>query len=607
MRHRRSGAARSAFVVALGIATITTFVTVYPVNSARAQSLKGFLKDLVTPTAPLPARAAPSEVAPEGREPDGQAADQGAFPAASRQWVGYSHHFQALRPLLLAGDFAAAKIAYETGKDGTGGPIALPSIPAIGASAGQQATLAGLNPIAMLSAAGGQRASADGTGAAFGGGEMKKLASDQPTFIGNVEIATLLLDGGDVTTARALFDAAGELEGTAAKAKRGIGASLRSATTVFSNLVGNPELGPYPVPDFERVLQLNYLALSYLLLGDDKAFNVSQRSAAGQRDALNSLNEKATRLQDEARVAFEAERAEGQAKLAKAQQDPDEEGASTAVGSQLSAAYATEDYCKAPNLPSAFVNPLSFYLNGIVNEISSAQFPEDRSTARISYEKALQLAPSASVLSSAVRDLNSDRVRPGRLAHFIVAEGFAPTRQAIKMQVSYGQAVAPITIPRLTCHPSEIAAIEVRTVTGATLARLEPVADIEGIMLQRQKDREGLTSLAVLTGALRGAMESTLASKNVFAGLAVQAKQAFFDRPDMRSWSTLPARMYGGRIYLPDNVSEVDIVTLDTQTRVKSSIRASIDTSLSQNLIYARAVQSKIIVAPAAQTRAGGL
>jgi hypothetical protein len=525
----------------------------------------------------------------------------------NRQWLGYSQQFQALRPLLSQGSFAAAKIGFETGKDSSGAPIPLPVEP-VPVNSSQQVQGAGM--FAALAAAQRQQA---GSGAASTAnvGVMQALANSAAPFITNVEVGTLLLDSGDVSAARAAFDSAGQLGATAAQTERSAGArfgsALRSIGRAAASVAGNAEMGAYDAPDHERVLQLNYLALSYLLLGDDKAFNVSQRSASGQRQAFESLNDKAARLQDEARVAFEAERAAAQAKLAEAQGSPDEAGGVNAVEGQLSAAYRTEDNCVAPNLPSAYVNPLSFYLNGIVYEIASVQFPEDRDTARISYEKALQLAPNASVLSAAVRDLNSQQVRPGRLTHVLVAEGFAPTRQAIRMQLTYGDVVAPITIPRLTCHPSDIASIEVRSIEGRTLSRLDPVANVEGIMLQRQKDREGLTAVSVFTNALRGAMENRLAQQNIVAGLLVQAKQSAFDRPDMRSWSTLPARMHGGRVYVPNGVSAVDIVSLNAQGQVIASSRATLDTQSKQNVLYARAVQSSIAVAPAAALWIRGL
>lgn len=603
MNYSRSTVARQALLAILIAGCVGAFAAAAMVEPARAQSFGALMKKALTQPTPAPAQAAAStDAAAAGTPAEGQTPGQ---PPPNRQWLGYSHQFQALRPLLLEGNFAAAKIAFETGKDSAGGAIPLPPNPVIQGPAGQQA-----NMFAALAAQ--QRAQAGAGAAAPATGVMRPLAQSAAPFITNVEVATLLLDAGDVTSARAAFDTAGQTGATAAQTDRGAGARVGGAMRMLgraaASAAGNAEMGAYNAPDYERVLQLNYLALSYLLLGDDKAFNVSQRGAGGQRAAFESLNDKAAKLQDEARAAFEAERAEAQAKLAEAQQNPDEKGGANAVDGQLAAAYATEDYCTAPNLPSAFVNPLSFYLNGIVYEVSSAQFPEDRDTARISYEKALQLAPDASVLTSAVRDLNSQQVRPGRLTHVIVAEGFAPTRQAIRMQLAYGDVVAPITIPRLTCHPSDIAAIEVRTLDGRTLSRLNVVANIEGMMLQRQKDREGLTAVSVFTNALRGAIENRVAQRAGMIGMLIaQYKQSSFDRPDMRSWSTLPARVHGGRVYVPNDVAEVDIVSLNAQRQVLSSSRAKLDTQSRQNVVYARAVQTRIAVAPAAQLWIRGL
>jgi hypothetical protein len=609
-KESRSTVARHAPLTALAAFVVGAFAIVGALQPAQAQSFGSLMKKALQQPAPAQAQAAPAATAAPQTGADGQP----PAPPPNRSWLGYSQQFQALRPMLLQGDFAAAKIAYETGKDAAGAPIPLPANPVPAAAPGQQQPPAGANLFASLAAASRAQAAANGAtgGAPTTAGVMQPLAQSAAPFITNVETGTLLLDSGDVPAARAAFDSAGSVGATSAQSDTRntgarVGGAFRAIGRAAASAAGNAELGAYNAPDYERVLQLNYLALSYLLLGDDKAFNVSQRGSAGQREAFESLNDKAAKLQDEARAAFEAERAEAQAKLADAQQNPDQKASASAVDTQLAAAYATEDFCTAPNLPSAFVNPLSFYLNGIVYEVSSTQFPEDRDTARISYEKALQLAPEAGVLSAAVRDLNSQQVRPGRLVHVIVGEGFAPTRQAIRMQLTLNNIVAPITIPRLTCHPSDIAAIEVRTTEGRVLSRLDTVANIEGIMLQRQKDRESLTAAAVFTNALRGALENRMAQGNLVLGLLAQAKQESFDRPDMRSWSTLPARVHGGRVYVPNDVSEVDIVSLNAQRQVIGSSRARLDTQSRQNVVYARAVQAKVAVAPTAQLWIRGL
>ncbi len=574
------------------------------VDQAEAQSFGDFMKKALTQN------AQPQPTPPQEAADDTPQTEEAPVPPPSRSWLGYSLQFEAVRPLLRNGDFAAAKTAYETGKDASGSSIALP-VQQASAQPSQTAAVSNLfSSLAAASRGAGTNTAPSSTGV------MRPLFSTAAPFLSNVELGTLFLDAGDFSAARGAFDVAGQSGGTSASqatqgGERSVGAraagALRSLGRGAASLAGNAELGAYNAPDFERVLQLNFLSLSYLLLGDDKAFNVSRRASERQRDAFESLNDRAAAMQDEARAAFEAEQAQARAKLAAARENPDQKQGADAVDSQLSAAYQTEDFCVAPNLPSAYVNPMSFYLNGIVYEISSAQFPEDRDTARISYEKAFQLAPEARVIEGAVRDLNSQRPRTGRLAHILVAEGFAPTRQAIRMQLTYNAVVAPIVIPRLTCHPSSVASIEVRTLDGRTAARLDQIANFEGMMLQRQKDRESITALAVFANTLRSALENQAAQQNAVLGLLAQVKQESFDRPDMRSWSTLPARMHAARVYLPNDVAEVDIVSLNAQHQVISSSRARIDTQSRQNVIYARATEAALAVAPAAQLWIRGL
>jgi uncharacterized protein len=536
-------------------------------------------------------------------------------PKPQRSWLGYSLQVQAMRPLLLKGDFAGARTAYETGKDAAGEPLLLPAPPPNpdGTPAQPSGLAAMLGVTSTASGQPGQTASAPPSVA------MSPLLQKERTFLNNAELGVLMLDSGDLPNARAAFDSAGGLIGTGAAAsatdeKKGFGAGaarvFRSVGRAVATTLGNAELGPYDAPDFERVLQLNYLSLSYLLAGDDKAFNVSRRVSERQQDAFENLNDKAARMQDEARAKFEAEQAEAQKKLEEARAGSGgAEGKSdvSATDSALKAAYETPDFCKPPNLPSAYVNPLGFYLNGVVYEVSSQRFLEDIDAARISYEKALKLAPNSATLRRAVAELNQPKGRPGRLVHVMVAEGFAPTRQAIRMQLTINNMVAPITIPRLTCHVSEVASIQVRDQTGKVLGALDPMANIEGMMLQRQKDREGITALSVFANSVRGALENRAGQQNALLGLVVGVKQEAFDRPDMRSWSTLPARFHAGRIMAPTTATSLQVVTLNARGSVLSTQTVQLDTESKQNVVYLRATDQALTAAPPTQLWIKGL
>lgn len=581
---------------------------------AMAQDFSGILRQLTKPTRQQPATAQADATTSTGQELDppeenGQDGANGA--KLQRNWLGYSQQMEAIRPLLLKGDFAAARTAYETGKDAAGTAVLMPAAatnPGGSASVmGRFTSLIGAN----LGPTDGQSAQTASTEA------MSPLAQKERTFLNNVEIGMMMFDSGELAEARGAFDAASTqvrtgAAGTAAAEKKGLlagtGKVFRNVGRGAASIVGNPELGTYDAPDYERVLQLNYLSLSYLLAGDDRAFNVSRRVAERQLDAIENLNDKAARLQDEARVKFEAEQAEAQKKLAEAREGGgDESNKTDTKEAALKAAYETQDFCKPPNLPSAYVNPLGFYLNGVVYEISSLRYLEDIDSARISYEKALKLAPNSVTLQRAVRELNRPQGSAGRLVHVMVAEGFAPTRQAIRMQFAVGGVVAPITIPRLTCHPSQVASIEVRDTAGKVLGTLDPMANIEGMMLQRQKDREGIVALNVFVSALRGAAEKRLAQTNIFASMLVDLKQENFDRPDMRSWATLPARFHAGRIYAPKTATSLQVVSLNSSRQVISTQNVQLDSESKQNVVYLRATEQALIAAPPTQLWIKGL
>jgi uncharacterized protein len=599
-----------------GIGVCTAALALGLAPFAGAQGLGSLLRQL---TQPPTNETQPQQADATTTQPPANAGEAGAEkpqepPKPQRSWLGYSLQVQAMRPLLLKGDFAAARSAYETGKDAAGAPLLLPAPPPNPDGTPAQPTgLAAL--LGVTTTTPGQT---DQAAAAPPSVAMSPLVQKERTFLNNVELGVLMLDNGDLSNARVAFDSAGGLIGTGAAAtakdeKKGIGAGagriFRSVGRAVATTLGNAELGPYDAPDFERVLQLNYLSLSYLLAGDDKAFNVSRRVSERQQDAFENLNDKAARMQDEARAKFEAEQAEAQKKLEEARTGSGQEGKTdvSATDSALKAAYDTPDFCKPPNLPSAYVNPLGFYLNGVVYEVSSQRFIEDIDSARISYEKALKLAPNSATLRRAVAELNQPKGRPGRLVHVMVAEGFAPTRQAIRMQLTLNTMVAPITIPRLTCHNSEVAQIQVRDQAGKVIGTLDPMANIEGMMLQRQKDREGITAMSVLANSLRGAMENRAAQQNALVGLFVGVKQEAFDRPDMRSWSTLPARFHAGRILAPTTATSVQIVTLNARGQVMASQTVPLDTASKQNVVYLRATDQALTAAPPSQLWIKGL
>lgn len=497
-----------------------------------------------------------------------------------REWAGYAQRFQTLRPSLDSGDFAAARTMFQT-------------VPA--AEAQQPA------------------ADDDDDGEANNRNRRRartprSMADRAGAFLGNAELGMMQFDTGDYASARTTFATVGQAAGTDAQAqgeRRSILSRVRdgasAATRMIGGALGNEELGPYRAPEYERVLQLNFLALSYLMAGDAAAFNVTLRQGERERDNFDSLADQAGRLQDEARVAFEAERAEAERRLAEARGDATQGQDAASVEQQMAAVYETEDFCQAPNVPSAFVNPLGFYISGVVYEVSGVQFREDIESARIAYEKALLLAPRSAVLQGAVRELNGTATPRGRLVHAIVAEGFAPTRQVVRSNLQINTDILPINVPRLTCHPSNVARIELRSPRGQVLGRLDPIADVEGMMLQRQQQREGITTLSVIVNAVRGGLENRWGQQNAFANMFVQLKQQNFDRPDMRSWSTLPARVHVARTYVPDSLTELNVVSLDARGRVIATRTMALDTTSRQNVLYARAAGQTIVAGEPAQ------
>ncbi|MEL6415397.1 MAG: hypothetical protein AAFQ15_10715, partial [Pseudomonadota bacterium] len=247
----------------------------------------------------------------------------------------------------------------------------------------------------------------------------------------------------------------------------------------------------------------------------------------------------------------------------------------------------------ASRVPSAFVNPLGYYVNAVVLEIDSVRKPEKRGNARESYRKALELAPSSTVLNNAYNEMSRGATNADEATvHILFAEGFAPSRQILTYGLQLDGAVIPIELPVYVPNNSDIASVTAQANTGQT-AQLEAIADIEAIVMRSQKDRLPIIWSKVALQATRSAlMQNAAGSSRV--GAVIYGVAEGLQQPDTRSWSSLPARFYVTRLKVPRTATQITLSARTPNGGVVGSQSLSIDASSGHAVIYGRAMSGAL-------------
>lgn len=399
---------------------------------------------------------------------------------------------------------------------------------------------------------------------------------DKTDFLFNVEFATLSLDSGnpDVTVEHIGWAEQKVIEDNSSDSVSKGARSLFSV--VLETVSGDEELAAYTGAGFERILMLNYKALAYVLLGDRKAYNITRR-------AIDWQNIERKRFEAE----IQAAKAETQKKEQELGSNPFKQPTDGWQAALNQATAAGKK--KAKSVSSAFVNPFGFYIAGMVQELEAFKDPSLRDNARISYEKALDLNPESSILKRAVEDTRAKKwPADQRLVHVVVADGFAPEKKTFLYGVPFQDQVVPVKLPVYLPVESKVAKIQVRAMDGSVLHTLSTLADVEAITLRYQEDRQVVDILRVLTALIRTFAEKSLLSNTGFLGNLLGSVRDSMTTPDMRAWATLPSRFLAGRLYLPEGVKQVQLVSLDSGGRVLA--KQTVKLGKGHSIIYGRAV-----------------
>lgn len=536
----------------LGVAAAAT------AGAANAQSLSDILSGLTN----NPNAQTQNQNGDKPADPQAAAAAAPAPVHPGRQELtplGYALGFTPIRAMLASGDYNGAINAYRNGA-----PAA-----AVQQTVAPVAAEPGAAPGAPNEANAAPRALFSTSDVFLCNCELGLMNFDNTTFPTSTEHLTMAHDA--VTT-----DQERQSGTRLQRLGRFANRVLRRGAAFVS---GRDEIAIYQQRDYERVLQLNYLALSYLAAGDRRAYNV---------------NRLAIEEQDLARRNFEEEIGRAQERLTTARNDSTN-GSKAANVTDTFAAEFTEYERVSGRVPSAYVNPMGFYLSGAIQEITSVERPALRGNARASYQAALELAGTSPQLTSAIQDMQAPPVPGERILHVIIGEGFAPARQALLYGVQLDQQVVPVRIPIFTPTASSISRIQLSTPRGQPVARLDPVGDVEAMVMRSQQDRMPQMLLGVIASAWRASAEQRFAADmGGFASAVMQFKQNF-DSPDMRSWSTLPSKFHIARVRLPPNQTQFRLDSI-AGTRVLHQRPITVPADLQQCVAYGRVLDGVLTV-----------
>lgn len=416
----------------------------------------------------------------------------------------------------------------------------------------------------------------DEEGVALSDEENKDKLIRENSELSILERGLLALNCGDYERALQFFDAAEiKMEQVESQSKMQAGAS-KVGKGFVAGLVGAEEATDYALRGYEKVMLYNYKALCYMLLGDRRAYNVTRRAIDKQQEEWEAF-----------RTMIEAAEARQQETMSQA-------GKPTSEG-MLSTGDTRDEYTrqKAASVPSAYVNPFGDYMDAMIMEIDSIKSADLRDNARIAYSKVLDNNGACAMARQAVNDLKKRSAPRGqKLVQILLADGFSPERKVQTAAYQIDQLKAMVNYTQATPVPSQVAGALVTPLNASGKAtggkvNLSSLSDMDAIILRDDQDRAPLRNLMFAAAVLRsGAI-------NAFGGNTLMGLMGKLQKPDTRSWLSLPGKVLVARMYVPVKASEVELHTTDAQGHVLAATRVKL-ADAGPTVIYAVSYDSQL-------------
>lgn len=418
------------------------------------------------------------------------------------------------------------------------------------------------------------------------------LTDDSLITLHNLQLGSLNLDTGNPKDAIKNFKVSRKqlnLESNESLAESTLKTAGLATLELFS---GNEELQPYDPVGYEKVMMLNYNALAYLINGQSEAFNVARRAADWQ---------------DMERQSFAKKKEEADKKYAEVKDDLSANSNSQSAENPFSFSKMTssingeyDKYHKKANLvESAYVNPFSDYLIGMVMEYKSLKDRSKIDDAKRHYQKASNLNKNSKLLARAANDMSSalKGKKPANnttLLHVVISDGAAPEKKVLTNIIPVFNTIITLQLPLLEPVDNKVNKIILRSASGKKLAKLDTIANIESMAMRHQKDSEPMIQLRAGTTIVRSfieqkALSSTLGDLGRIAGSVKDQ----LSHPDTRSWSNLPASMKAARLRVPKNTKSVILESYNIKGKKIASKKVKINPN-AHNFIYGRSINNSL-------------
>ena len=446
--------------------------------------------------------------------------------------------------------------------------------------------------------------------------EMERLIKEQ-SELSLVERGLLTLNVGDFERALFYFDAAEEKLGLTEEDSSITGAASDYGKSGLSMLLGTEELANYELRGYEKVMLLNYKALCYMLMGDRKAYNVTRRAIDLQQeewekfkqlleenkdkqyDMKESVGEAPSQSSGRRAPKTEAEHYDFQIEQARNMQKqlrevrnskdirPSDRPAldqkireidgqikqlqkmkTAAVGTSPDSMSMSdvddrtaEVKKKAGLVASAYVNPFADYLNAMMMEIDGFDDPTMRQNAKIAYKKVVENNRDCAVAKTAVSQVEKGIGRNQKLVQILLSDGFSPYQlektKIFPIPMDNRVINAVVNYANATPVPTQTRGAVIKV--GGKTTKLSSLTKMESLILRDEQDRLPMRAtmfgLAIIRSATSGAFLGNLGS----------ALAGSIQRPDTRSWLTLPNQVFVARVAVPKNQKTLKLQTMNAK------------------------------------------
>lgn len=313
---------------------------------------------------------------------------------------------------------------------------------------------------------------------------------------------------------------------------------------------------------YEHIMAVNMKAIGYLLAGDERAGSMANASRDLQGVARDKYYEEIAEYQAEVNEKADAEVGEIPPALSSVMPSLGNIGTlistfETVMGQSALAGNASI----ASRMTSPYVNPLPDYLSAVIAETEAMSEittnPGDEwNRASVAWRNAASLAPQTQFLNAASDESNrwsNSQPPPGqKLVHVLVGVGSTPTDTISRTMLQIDGNIFPVVMPVKVPNTGQWAGGTVQV--QGRFANLEPISDIEGMVMRQSEDKRGADMTMALVRGLAAFKANQMVNAdngNFLNQLAGSALTNMITAQSTESWSSLPETFYAARLLVP--------------------------------------------------------